>query len=61
MQTVILNGELGNRFGKRWKMNCNTLLDTFKLIECQRKGFRQYMMECNDAGIQFDIKRGDAI
>ena len=60
MQTVVLEGELGNRFGRRWNTNCNTLLDIFKLIECQREGFRQYMMECNDAGIQFDIKRGDA-
>ena len=60
MQTVVLEGELGNRFGKRWNTNCNRLLDIFKLIECQREGFRQYMMECNDAGIQFDIKRGDA-
>ena len=59
MQTVILEGELGNRFGRRWNTNCDKLIDIFKLIECQREGFRQYMMECSDAGIQFDIKRGE--
>ena len=59
MQTVILEGEFGNRFGKRWNTNCNTLLDIFKLIECQREGFKQYIMECHDAGTQFDIRRGD--
>ena len=60
MQRVLLEGELGNRFGREWNTSCDKLIDVFKLIECQREGFRQYMMECNDAGIQFDIKRGDA-
>ena len=59
MQTVILKGELGNRFGEKWNVNCENILGIFKLIECQREGFRPYMLECQENEIDFSIQRGN--
>jgi predicted phage tail protein len=59
MQTVILKGELGNRFGEKWNVNCDNLLGIFKLIECQREGFRPYMLECQENEIEFSVQRGN--
>ena len=59
MQTVILKGELGNRFGEKWNVNCENLLGIFKLIECQREGFRPYMLECQENEIDFSVQRGN--
>ena len=59
MQRVLLEGELGNRFGREWNTSCDKLIDIFKLIECQRDGFRPYMIECQENGIMFEIKRGN--
>jgi len=59
MQAVILKGELGNRFGEKWNVNCENLLGIFKLIECQREGFRPYMLECQENEIDFSVQRGN--
>tara|TARA_Y100000590_G_scaffold430216_1_gene543614 strand:+ start:225 stop:926 length:702 start_codon:yes stop_codon:yes gene_type:complete len=59
MQAVILKGELGNRFGEKWNVNCENLLGIFKLIECQREGFRPYMLKCQENEIDFSIQRGN--
>ena len=32
MQRVLLEGELGNRFGREWNTSCDKLIDIFKLI-----------------------------
>ena len=59
MQTVYLKGELGERFGEKWTMNVNRVSDVFKLIECQRKGYRPYMQECIENGVDFAVQRGE--
>lgn len=59
MQTVYLKGELGDRFGEKWSMNVDRIHDIFKLIECQREGYRQYMVDCAENGIDFTVQRGE--
>lgn len=57
MQTVYLNGGI-EKFGKKWEVQCRTLPDIFKLIGCQTPGFREYILEAAEKGIDFQVKRG---
>ena len=59
MQTVYLKGDMGNRFGEKWSMNVANVQDIFKLIECQREGFRSYMIDCIENDIDFTVQRGE--
>ena len=59
MQTVYLKGEFGERFGEKWSTNVSTVQDIFKLIECQRDGYRQYMLDCAENGIDFTVQKGE--
>lgn len=58
MQTVYLNGGI-SKFGEKWETACKTIPDIFRLIDCQTPGFRQYLIEAADAGVEFEIKRGE--
>lgn len=51
-------GELGEKFGRDWHMATSSFRDIFKLIDCQTEGFKQYMLECNEKGLDFDILNG---
>ena len=59
MQTVYLKGDMGERFGEKWSMNVSNVQDIFKLIECQREGFRSYMVDCIENDIDFTVQRGE--
>ena len=59
MQTVYLKGDMGDRFGEKWSMNVANAHDIFKLIECQREGFKQYMLDCVENGVDFTVQRGE--
>ena len=58
MQRVILLGDMGQRFGETWDMHVDYMKDIFKLIGCQRKGFKEYLMKCHENGTDFTIRRG---
>lgn len=58
MQTVYLVGGI-ERFGNKWSTKCNNIRDIFKLIECQRQGFRQYLIDAAEADVGFEIRRGE--
>ena len=45
MHTVTLLGDIGDKFGETWTMNVEYVKDIFKLIECQRPGFKQYLID----------------
>jgi predicted phage tail protein len=51
-------GELGEKFGTDWHMATSSFRDIFKLIDCQTEGFKQYILECNEKGLDFDILNG---
>ena len=58
MQTVRLEGQIGEKFGTEWTTNCTNIPDIFKLIDCQTPGFRNYIIEAAENNIDFAIKRG---
>ena len=58
MQKVKLVGEI-SKFGSTWETECANIRDIFKLIECQTPGFRQHLIDGAEAGIGYEIKRGE--
>lgn len=61
MQKVKLLGEMGRKFGPEWKTRCSNIRDIFLLIECQQPTFKRYLLDCEDAGVGFEIKRGEEL
>ena len=59
MTHVKLMGEIGEKFGTEWDMNVSSFRDMFRLIECQTEGFKEYLLDCADAGINFTIQNGE--
>lgn len=59
MQRVKLIGNISKYGKKPFKTDCANIRDIFKLIECQNPGFRQYLVKAADAGVAFEIKRGN--
>lgn len=43
MRTVYLHGEAGRLFGKRWRLEVDTLAEAIRAIAVQVKGFQQYI------------------
>jgi len=56
---VYLMGDMGERFGSEWQMNAARLSDVFKLINCQREGFIQYLENCHEKGVNFTVRNGE--
>ena len=59
MTHVKLMGELGEKFGSEWQMNVKNFRDIFKLIECQTEGFKQYILDSAEKGIDFTVLNGE--
>lgn len=51
---IHLLGELA-QFGETWTTTESTLVSIFKLIECQQKGFKSFLMEALDSGLELAI------
>lgn len=58
MQKVKLIGNIA-KYGDSWTTDCSNIRDIFKLIECQNPSFRQYLVEAADAGVAYEIRRGN--
>ena len=60
MQKAILEGKMGEKFGREWPINgCNSIGDTFKLIDCQtQQGLTRYLIEAAENNVDFAIQRG---
>ena len=58
MTHVKLMGELGEKFGTDWHMATSSFRDIFKLIDCQTEGFKEYIRQKADEGVDFDILNG---
>lgn len=59
MTHIKLMGELGEKFGTDWKCQKSSVRDALKLIDCQVDGFKEYLTECHEKNIQFNIQNGD--
>lgn len=60
MQTVHLVGSI-SKFGKVWQTDCANVKDIFKLINCQTLGFNKYLIEAEEAGVAYEIRKGKDI
>jgi predicted phage tail protein len=58
MQKVKLIGNI-SKFGGSWETDCVNIRDIFKLIECQTPGFRQHLVAAAEAGVGYEIRRGE--
>lgn len=56
---VYLMGEMGEKFGSEWTMAAPRIKNVFNLIGCQRKGFREYMVDQAQKGVNYTIQRGE--
>jgi|TARA_B100000902_G_scaffold389249_1_gene436110 predicted phage tail protein len=59
MTHVKLMGELGEKFGTDWHMATSSFRDIFKLIDCQTEGFKNYIQQKAEEGVDFDILNGE--
>jgi len=59
MTHVKLMGEMGEKFGAEWNMDVSNFRDVFRLIDCQTNGFKQYLTDCAEEGINFTIQNGE--
>ena len=48
---VYLHGELA-KFGNHWNINAPMIADAIKLIDCQTQGFKKYLIEAAEAGLE---------
>jgi predicted phage tail protein len=58
MKEVVLNGFLGDKFGRNWKMKANNISDIFACIEANKPSFRKEMIEFAEAGGDISIHCG---
>ena len=61
MKEVVLNGFLGEKYGRDWKMKANNIGDIFACIEANKPSFRRDMIEFAEAGGDISIQCGDTL
>jgi predicted phage tail protein len=59
-RNVYLEGELGERFGRKFVVNTNDYSEIFKCIQANRPDFLPYIRQCheNDIGFILDTEEG---
>lgn len=55
MKTIILHGELAEKFGERWVLDVSTPAEAFRAIEVNRPGFAQHLVESDQRGVGYRI------
>ena len=56
---VYLTGEMEQRFGSEFSMYAKSYSDIIRCIDCNRSGFRKYLMDCHNKGVDFVINFAD--
>ena len=59
-RNVYLHGQLAN-FGKEWDISAPLMSDIIKLIDCQTRGFRKFLIEAAEAGLELSMVVDDQI
>ena len=55
IRNVHLQGELGEKFGKTFRMDADTGAEVFKCIYANRPEFKAYLVKCVEAGTNIDL------
>ena len=53
---VYLVGEIEKKFGSEFSVNATSYSEILKCIDCNRPGFKQYLLQCHEDNIEFTIK-----
>lgn len=59
MKEVILNGFIGDKYGKHWTIHADRTQDVFSCIEANYPSFRKDMIEYIESGGGIDVQCGD--
>ena len=58
-RSVYLQGELGEKFGKKFSVNTDNYADIVKCINVNRPGFLNFIRQCHFDGINFTIQKNE--
>jgi len=56
LRNVYLQGDLGERFGKKFRVDASTPQEIFKCIQANRPDFRNYLIKCIDKNVDLSMK-----
>lgn len=59
-RNVYLHGQLTS-FGRKWSVDAPLMADIIKLIDCQTQGFRKFLIEAAEAGLELSMVVDDEI
>ena len=59
MRSIHLHGELGKRYGRKWRLDVRTPAEAFHLIDANIDGFIRYVRESAHAGVGYRVFIGD--
>lgn len=58
MRQVLLEGNLGDKFGSNWSVKAKTLKDVFECITANYPSFRTYLVDAHAKGTYYSIQYG---
>ena len=58
-RNIYLNGEIGQLFGNKWRLNCKTIQEAMHAIDCMKGGMRRYLTDCTENGVGFTVQKGE--
>lgn len=56
LRNVYLQGELGDKFGRKFRMEASTPREIFQCIYANRPEFRKYLVDCLDKNVDLSMK-----
>lgn len=59
MRQVLLEGNLGDKFGSNWNVKAKTLKDVFECITANYPSFRTYLVDAHAKGTCYSIQYGE--
>ena len=59
MRKVILDGILGDKFGREWNLDVASPGEAIIAINSQRKNFKTWLIEADKEGLYFEVLFGD--
>ena len=56
MKTVILHGALGNKFGREWSLEANSISEVISAIKANQPEFQSYVVNQSINGVEYVFK-----
>lgn len=55
MRSIYLHGDLGKRYGRKWRLDVRTPVEAFRAIEVNAPGFMDYVRESAQSGVGYRV------